>query len=136
MVNQEWSRFYTELTSLQKGENESTTDYTIRAETAATALKTAEEVISDGLLIAMVLKGIPRNYKTFSTVIIQREKKLTFSEFKTALRNNEENEKSCNSSDSKDSIMYSKENSLENASNAISKNTKVLNAGWGQKNGV
>ena len=77
----------------------------------------------------MVLKGIPRNYKTFSTVIIQREKKLTFSEFKTALRNNEENEKSCNSSDSKDSIMYSKENSLENASNAISKNTKVLNAG-------
>ena len=78
---------YTELTSLRKGENETTTDYIISAETAATALKTVEEVISDGLLIAMVLKGLPRNYKTFSTVVIQREKQLTFSEFKTALRN-------------------------------------------------
>ena len=63
---------YTELTSLRKGENETTTDYIIRAETAATTLKTAEEVISDGLLIAMVLKGLPRSYKTFSTVVIQR----------------------------------------------------------------
>ena len=68
---------YTELTtSLRKGENETTTGYIIRAETAATALKTAEEVISDGLLIAMVLKSLPRNYKTFSTVVIQRANDL------------------------------------------------------------
>ncbi len=70
---------YMELTLLRKGENETTTDYIIRAETAATALKTAKEVISDGLLIAMVLiamvlKGLPRSYKTFSTVVIQSEK--------------------------------------------------------------
>ena len=100
---------YTELTSLRKGENETTTDYTIRAETAATALKPAEEVISDGLLIAMVLKGLPRNYKTFSTVVIQREKQITFSEFKTALQNYEENEKSCNPRDNQDNVMFSKQ---------------------------
>ena len=64
---------YPELTLLWKGENETTTDYIIRPETAAAALKTAEEVISDGLLIAMVLKGLPRSYKPFSTVVIQRE---------------------------------------------------------------
>ena len=98
---------YTELTSLRKGENETTTDCIIRAETAATALKTAKEVISDGLLIAM--KGLPRNYKTFSTVVIQREKQMTFSEFKTALRNYEENEKSCNPRDNQDNVMFSKQ---------------------------
>ena len=43
---------YTELTSLQMGETETTTDYIIRAETAATLLKAAGEVISDGLLVA------------------------------------------------------------------------------------
>ena len=100
---------YTELTSLRKGENETTTDYIIRAETAATALKTVKEVISDGLLISMVLKGLPRNYKTFSTVVIQREKQMTFSEFKTALRNYEEKEKSYNSHDNQDNVMFSKQ---------------------------
>ena len=73
MVKRRVIALYTELTLLRKGENETTTDYIIRAETAATALKTAEEVISDGLLIAMVLKGLPRNYKTFSTVILYKK---------------------------------------------------------------
>ena len=54
---------YTQLTSLKKGENKSTTDYVIREETAATKLKAAEEVISDGLLIAMVLKRLSKNIK-------------------------------------------------------------------------
>ena len=86
---------YTELTSLKLRETESTTDYTLRAEKTATALKSAEETISDGLLVAMVLKGLPENFKTFSTVITQREAQITFAEFKTALRNFEETEKSC-----------------------------------------
>ncbi|PIK57781.1 hypothetical protein BSL78_05307 [Apostichopus japonicus] len=73
---------YTELTSLKKANDESVTDYMIRAETAATSLKSSGEVISDSLLIAMVLKGLPSEFKSFSTVITQKDKVLKFSEFK------------------------------------------------------
>lgn len=87
---------YTELTSLEMREGESTTDYILRAKKAATALKAADEVISDRLLVAMTLKGLSKAYKTFATVVTQRERQMTCSEFKTALRNHEETEKSCN----------------------------------------
>jgi len=48
-----------------KRSDESVTDYVIRAETAAAALKNAKENVSDSLLIAMVLKGLPESYKPF-----------------------------------------------------------------------
>ena len=87
---------YTELTTLKKADNKSIVDYVIRAETAATALKNADEVISDPLLIAMVLKGLPSNFKTFSAIVIQRDKEMTFAEFKVALRNHEKSERGQN----------------------------------------
>ena len=66
---------YTELTSLQKGHDECITDYVLRAETAAASLKSAGETVSDSLLIAMVLKGLPTEYKTFSAIVSQRDEK-------------------------------------------------------------
>ena len=83
---------YTELTSLKKQENEPIVDYVIRPESFATALRNAEEAISDALLIAIVLKGLPSEYDTFATVV-QREKQVTFAEFKSALRSHEESAK-------------------------------------------
>ena len=53
---------YTELTSLTKRNNESITDYLIRAETASTALHDAGGTASDDLLVAMVLKGLPSQF--------------------------------------------------------------------------
>ena len=99
---------YTELTTLTMASNETATDYIIRAETAAASLKSAGETVSDALLVAMVLKGLPSEYRTFSTVITQRTTEVKFSEFKISLRNYEENEK-CRASNSKtldeDSVM-------------------------------
>lgn len=84
---------YAELSGLQLREEESITDYMIRGETAATSLKTAGENITDSLLVAMILKGLPPEFKTFATVVTQRDTELSFSEFKVALRSFEESEK-------------------------------------------
>ena len=98
-----------ELTSLTKGREESLTDYIIGAENAASALRTAGEVVSDALLIAMVLKGLPSHYKPFEVVITQNTKDVTFAEFKVALRNYEDTEKARGSRDNQkneDSVKH------------------------------
>ena len=84
---------YTVLTNLHMSDNETITDYILRAEKAATSLKTAGEAFSDSLLIAMVMKGLPLSYMAFSTVITQQREETTFSDFKSRLRAFEENEK-------------------------------------------
>ncbi|CAB3996099.1 myosin heavy fast skeletal muscle [Paramuricea clavata] len=101
---------YTELTSLKKEENEPIVNYVIRAESFATALRNAEEDISDALLIAMVLKGLPREYDTFATVVAQREKQMTFAEFKSALRSHKESAKTHGGkAASRENIMLTKQ---------------------------
>ena len=89
---------------------EDLTEYISRAERLATSLKSAREAMSDSLLIAMVMKGLPESFNNFITVVTQSSKEYTFVEFKSAIRNYSENEKSrCvtikNSSDGKDTIM-------------------------------
>jgi len=81
---------YNELTTLVKKDGEDVTDYVIRAEKASTALKAAEEVVSDGLLVAMALKGLPADYQTFVAVTSQRDTQQTFQEFKVSLKSYEE----------------------------------------------
>ena len=40
----------------------------------------------------MVLKGLPQNYKSFTKVVTQRERPMSFLEFKVSLRNYEDTE--------------------------------------------
>lgn len=84
---------YTELTSLKKADNETVTDYIIRAEKAVTSLRNAKEVINDGLIIAMILKGLPEYYKPFAIYIARSTEQITFTQFKSKLRSYEETEK-------------------------------------------
>ena len=78
---------YEEITTLKMQIHESPTDYIIRAEQAASGLRSAGENISDNLIIAMVLKGLPELYKPFIVVHTQFDKYKTFGEFKAALVN-------------------------------------------------
>ena len=98
---------YIELTSLRRLESESITDY-IRTENIFNALKEAGEVISHRLLIVMVLKGLPPNFKPFTMVITQKKKTLTFSEFKVCLRSYEETERIYYPLDESNSILQMK----------------------------
>ncbi|GAB1602680.1 hypothetical protein Ahia01_000547800 [Argonauta hians] len=84
---------YTELTSLVKNSDETVTDYIIRAETLHASLINTGEIVTDGLLTAMVIKGLPHEYQAFTTVITQRDKPMTFQDFKVALRNFEDTER-------------------------------------------
>ena len=59
----------------------------IRAENI---LKNVGGTISDRLLIAMILKGLPNEYNTFTTVMTQKDTPMTFQNFKTAQKNFEE----------------------------------------------
>lgn len=52
---------YCELTSLKKRESENVTDFMLRAEKSATLLNQAGEKVSDKLLVAMLLKGLPES---------------------------------------------------------------------------
>lgn len=87
---------YTQLTSLKKKPGEQMTDYILRAESNANALRNAKEVISDGLLVAMVVNGQPDDYKSFIAVTSQSEDIVqSFQKFKQALRNFVDTEKVC-----------------------------------------
>ena len=66
-------KLYEELTILRMNVDEDVTDYIIRAERAATGLNAAGETITDNLVIAMILKGLPEEYKPFAVVHTQME---------------------------------------------------------------
>lgn len=83
------------------------TDYIIRAETIFTSLRRADEQISDGLQLTMVVKGLLDSYKPFVVHITQSNDDVKFSEFKTKLRSYESTEKYRKSdvNDKEDSVM-------------------------------
>ena len=82
---------YKTLCNMKMNEDMELTDYIIKGETVAAALKSAGEVVSDGLLQSMLLNGLPESYKGFEDIITQKDKIMTFSDFKVAIRNYEEN---------------------------------------------
>ena len=84
---------YKTLCNLKMLDGMDLTDYILKGETVAAGLKSAGEIISDGLLQSMLLNGLPECYRRFEDIVTQRDKMMTFSDFKVAIRNYEENRK-------------------------------------------
>ena len=96
------------------------TDYISRAERLVLGLKAAGETISDSLLIAMAMKGLPPSFDSFIVFITQSGKEYSFVEFKAAIRDYSENERSRSSNAlqyehhiNKDNVMTTKVTQLE-----------------------
>lgn len=84
---------YTSLTTIQMADNETVTDYMIRAENIIAALRDAGENMSDGLLVATILNGLPDSFRPLAVHVTQNEDDVTFKDFKRRLRVYEESEK-------------------------------------------
>ena len=107
----------TTLATMSMSEDEEVTDYVIRCENAATSLAQAGEPVSDRILNAMVLKGLPSSFKQFRVFIEQKKKVTPFLEFKRSLRSFEENERAASMQTSKNNdarIMKCDDNNSRN----------------------
>ena len=126
---------YTQLFSVRKSPGEDVTNFMIRAETIASSLKSAGQQIEDGLLIATVLNGLPETFGTFSILVNQSEKVMSFQEFKVSLRNFEENQKAVVGSgaggDSSDRVLAVTHNNQNNRNNSSRFQSRGPNGGGG-----
>ena len=98
----------TTLATMSMSQNEDVTDYVIRCESAANALEQAGEPVSDRILNALVLKGLPPSFKQFRVHMEQQKKVTPFLQLKKGLRNFEENERASdlqNNARQQESIM-------------------------------
>ena len=107
--------WYTELTSLVKTEQETVTDYVIRAETAATALRNAGETVTESLLIAMVLKGLLQEYKPFVVAVTRRDRNKSLANLKSRLRSFQDTARTSVTTESH-SVMKTEYNTRRNPS--------------------
>ena len=103
---------YGTLLSLVKRQDETLTDYIIRADNAANALRSAEEAFSDELLVSVVLRGLPEQFRQFKLSYNSRD--VSFTKFKSELRSYEENERA---SLSNSRVMYNSNKDRKSESN-------------------
>ena len=95
---------WTELSKLEKSSDETVTEYLLHAEKTSTMLKAAGVEVSDSLLVAMCLKGLPESYESLRTHVIHAEPAYTFQKFKESLKSHEETRKS-RQTDSGDNVL-------------------------------
>lgn len=77
---------YTLLTKLRMAEKETVTGYLLRVEDIGSRLKDAGEDPSDGLVMAVILGGLPESFKPLSVHMTEKEDDITVTDSKERLR--------------------------------------------------
>ena len=91
---------FTEVGSLKKENTETVTSYILRAEEIILALKHCKHQIDDMMAIALVVKGLPSEYRHFRTIVFQTDNIKRFEDLKSALINYEHDEVNNNTGES------------------------------------
>ena len=94
------------LTSLRKLPSENITEFICRAEACQYELKQVGEAVTEKMLVAMVLKGLPREYETFVTLVKFSCESKSLDEIKRDLINFESDRKMKIKGDVSDSVLY------------------------------
>ena len=76
-----------QLTSLKKTSSESIVDYFTRADDMQSNLTVVNERISEKMFISIILKGLPKEYENFSTLVNYSKDKKSLEEIKRDLIN-------------------------------------------------
>ena len=76
-----------QLTSLKKTSSESIVDYLTRADDMQYNLTVVNEGISEKMLISIILKGLPKEYENFTTLVNYSKDERTLGEIKRDLIN-------------------------------------------------
>ena len=83
---------FTEIGRLRKKDRESVTSYILRAEEIILALKIAKHPIDEMMSIALVVNGLPGEYRQFRTIVFQTDGIKKFADLKNSLINFEHDE--------------------------------------------
>ena len=91
------------------------------------ALKTAGEEVSDALLVAMIIKGLPQPFSTFSALTSQNTEEPTVTEFKVALSSYEETMKARGGTTADDDqVLYTAQSNVNTANRRLTCYNLVL----------
>ena len=101
---------FTEVGSLKKEQSESVTNYILRAEEMILSLKQCKHPIEDMMAIALVVKGLPSDYRHFRTIVFQTDNIKSFEDLKAALINYEHDEIKMSSESSNEMVLNVKSN--------------------------
>ena len=106
-------KLISDLTNLRKYSNESIVDYITRAEDMQLNLSEVDESISEKLFVSILLKGLPREFESFCTLVKYGQDK-TLDEIKRDSINFESEKRNDRNTDKSESVFFTNDRTCFN----------------------
>ena len=109
-------KLISDLTNLRKYNNESIVDYITRAEDMQLNLSEVNESISENMFVSILLKGLPREFESFCTLVKYGQDK-TLDEIKRDLINFDSEKRNNRNTDKSESVFFTNDRTCFNCHN-------------------